>query len=144
LTLLGRYPQAGDLVLDLGASPGGWTYVMQSLGAEVTAVDKALLDPRIAQRPGVTFLQHSAFALDPATLNKTYDWVLSDIACYPDRALALIKKWIASGQAKQLIVTIKLQGDIKLSTLKPFQDIPCARVINLYHNKHEATFFYPA
>lgn len=41
LTLLDKYPKPGDKVLDLGASPGGWTYVMQSFGASVTAVDKA-------------------------------------------------------------------------------------------------------
>ena len=62
LTLLESYPKPGDLALDLGASPGGWTYVMQSLGARVTAVDKALLNPNIATLPGVTFLKQSAFA----------------------------------------------------------------------------------
>ncbi|MDP3705180.1 MAG: SAM-dependent methyltransferase [Legionellaceae bacterium] len=144
LTLLDRYPKSGDLALDLGASPGGWTYVMQSLGTTVTSVDKALLAPTIANLPGVTFLQQSAFALDLTTLDQTYDWVLSDIACYPDRAYALIQKWIASGKAKQMIFTIKLQGKTELSTLKLFQEIPNSRLINLFYNKHEATFFYPA
>lgn len=144
LTLLEKYPQSGDIALDLGASPGGWTYVMQSLGAEVTAVDKALLDPKIAQLPGVKCLQQSAFALDPNTLDETYDWVLSDIACYPDRAYALIMKWIASGKAKQMIFTIKLQGKTELSVIKQFQAIPNSCMINMFYNKHEATFFYPA
>lgn len=144
LTLLGKYPKLGDTVLDLGASPGGWTHVMQSLGATVTAVDKAPLDAKIMKRPGVHFLQQSAFALDPNTLEQTYDWVLSDIACYPDRAYTLIMKWIASGKAKQMIFTIKLQGKIELATLQPFQDIANSRLLNLYYNKHEVTFFYPA
>lgn len=143
LTLLQKYPQAGDKALDLGASPGGWTYVMQSLGAEVTAVDKALLEPSIAKLPRVHYLQQSAFALEPSTLDQNYDWVLSDIACYPDRAYTLIKKWIASGKAKQLIVTIKLQGKTDLATIQQLQAIPHSRVINLFYNKHEATFFYP-
>jgi len=143
LTLLEKLPQAGDLALDLGASPGGWTYVMQSLGTNITAVDKALLDPNIAKLPNVQFLQQSAFALDPATLDKTYDWVLSDIACYPDRAYALIMKWIASGKAKQMIFTIKLQGKTELAALKQFQAIPNSCTINMFYNKHEATFFYP-
>lgn len=142
-TLLERYPKAGDSALDLGASPGGWTYVLQSLGTNVTAVDKALLDPAIANLPGVRFLKQSAFALDPTTLDETYDWVLSDIACYPDRAYALIMKWIASGKARQMIFTIKLQGKTDVATIKLFQEIPNARIINLFYNKHEATFFYP-
>ena len=144
LTLLEKYPKSGDTALDLGASPGGWTYVMQSLGATVTAVDKALLDPKIANLPGVTCLKQSAFALEPHTLEQTYDWVLSDIACYPDRAYALIMKWIASGKAKQLIVTIKLQGKIELATIQQFQAIPNSSLINMFYNKHEVTFFYPA
>jgi 23S rRNA (cytidine2498-2'-O)-methyltransferase len=144
LTLLGHYPKSGDLALDLGASPGGWTYVMQSFGTTITAVDKALLAPAISSLPGVSFLQQSAFALDPNKLEQTYDWVLSDIACYPDRAYSLIMKWITSGKAKQMIFTIKLQGKTELSTLKLFQTIPNSQLMNLFYNKHEATFFYPS
>ncbi len=144
LFLLGQYPQKGQTALDLGASPGGWTYVMHSFGTQVTAVDKAKLDERIAKLPGVDCLQQSAFALEPDQLKQSYDWVLSDVACYPDRAYTLIKKWIASGKAKQMIFTIKLQGKTDLATLKQFQDIPNSRILNLYYNKHEATFFYPA
>ncbi len=143
LTLLDKYPQAGDIALDLGASPGGWTYVMHSLGAHVTAVDKALLEPKIAALSQVTYLKQSAFAMDPIKLEQTYDWVLSDVACYPERAYALIMKWIASGKAKQMIVTIKLQGKVDLSVLKKFQEIPHSYITNLFYNKHEITFFYP-
>lgn len=142
LTLLGKYPNPGDTALDLGASPGGWTYVMQSLGARVTAVDKAPLDPKIAALPHVTCLQQSAFAIEPSGLEQSYDWVLSDVACYPDRAYTLINKWIASGKAKQLIFTIKLQGQIDLATIKQFQEIPNSYITNMYYNKHEATFFW--
>lgn len=143
LTLLKTHPKAGETALDLGASPGGWTYVMQSLGTSVTAVDKAPLDPTIMNLPKVAFLQQSAFALDPATLAHTYDWVLSDIACYPERAYALIMKWIASGKAKQMIFTIKLQGKTELDVIKKFQAIPDSCTINMFYNKHEVTFFYP-
>ena len=144
LTLLEKYPNRGDSALDLGASPGGWTYVMQSLGATVTAVDKALLAPNIVSLAGVQFIKQSAFAIDPATLDESYDWVLSDIACYPLRAYALILKWIASGKAKQLIVTIKLQGKIEMASIKAFQAIPNSCITHLFYNKHEITFFYPA
>jgi len=144
LTLLKSYPKPGERALDLGASPGGWTYVMQSFGTQVTAVDKALLDPRIMTLPGVTFIKESGFALNPETIDKPYDWVLSDIACYPERAYTLIMKWIASKKAKQLIFTIKLQGETELATIRLFQSIPNSSFINLFHNKHEATFFYPA
>ncbi|MCW8452301.1 SAM-dependent methyltransferase [Legionella quinlivanii] len=143
LSLLDRYPKSGESALDLGASPGGWTYVMQSLGTQVTAVDKASLEPRIAALPGVSCLKQSAFALEPSKLEKPYDWVLSDIACYPDRALTLIRKWLESGKAGQMIFTIKLQGETDWGTLKELHQIKGASLINLFYNKHEVTFFYP-
>ncbi|WP_454783710.1 SAM-dependent methyltransferase [Legionella sp. WA2024007413] len=143
LTLLEKYPKPGDQVLDLGASPGGWSYVMQSLGTSVTSVDKALLDPQIAKLPRINYLQQSAFAIDPMQWEQSYDWVLSDVACYPERAYALIMKWIESGKAKQLIFTIKLQGTIEMATIKKFQKIPNSFLTNMFYNKHEATFFYP-
>lgn len=144
LSLLENYPKPHDTVLDLGASPGGWTYVMQTFGTQVTAVDKAPLATSVAQLPSVHCLQQSAFALDPLLLKAPYDWVLSDIACYPDRAYRLIKQWIDSGKAKRLIVTIKLQGEIQPNTLRSFQQIPNSDLFHLYHNKHEVTFIYPA
>ena len=142
LTLLEKHPGPNDKVLDLGASPGGWTYVLQSLGATVTAVDKAPLDARIQALPRINFLQQSAFALDPNTIKDTYDWVFSDIACYPDRAYALIMKWIDSGKTKHIVVTIKLQGEISPASLQQFKNIPNSKTIHLFHNKHEVTFIW--
>lgn len=143
LTLLQKLPSPNDTVLDLGASPGGWTYVMQNLGAQVTAVDKAFLDKRISALPGVRFLQQSAFALEPRTYPEKFDWVLADIACYPQRTLALIKRWLAENTKTQFIFTIKLQGETDLAILQEFQKIEKSSVRHLYHNKHEVTFFYP-
>ena len=144
LTLTGAYPVPGETAIDLGASPGGWTYVMQTFGTAVTAVDKAALEPKIAKLPKVSFLQQSAFALDPTTFADPIDWVLCDVACYPERTYALIMQWINSGKAKKMIFTIKLQGKTDLTTLEKFKQIPGGRVIHLFYNKHEATFFYPA
>ena len=144
LTVWGTYPQPKETALDLGASPGGWSYVMQQLSTHVLAVDKAPLAPHIAKLPGIEFLQQSAFALDPADFEQPVDWLLSDIACYPERAYELAMRWINAGKAKRIIITIKLQGETDFATIKQFQDIPGGRVIHLFYNKHEATFFYPA
>ncbi|KTD79356.1 SAM-dependent methyltransferase [Legionella waltersii] len=144
LFLLNQYPKPDETVLDLGASPGGWTYVMQSFGAHVTSVDKAELAPKIMALPNISFRQQSAFALEPEKLSKPYDWVLSDIACYPDRAYSLITRWINSGKAKRLIFTIKLQGQTNMNIIRQLKEIPNSRVQHLFYNKHEVTFFYPS
>src|SRR6185503_204959 len=44
LTWLDRSPESGDLCVDLGAAPGGWTWVLLERRARVIAVDPANLD----------------------------------------------------------------------------------------------------
>ncbi len=142
LTYLEMYPKAGELAVDLGASPGGWSYVMQSLGARVLSIDKAELEPRIAKLSHLTFMQKSAFELTPDEFAEPIDWLLCDVACYPQRLYDLTLKWIKSGKAKRMIFTIKLQGKTDFEIIKKFKEIPNSQVIHLFHNKHEVTFFY--
>ena len=52
-------PQTG-VVLDLGASPGGWTRLLRRAGLEVAAVDPGDLDSRIAADPGVRHVRATA------------------------------------------------------------------------------------
>ena len=98
LTQLGRWPQPGESCLDLGASPGGWTFVLAKLGASVIAVDKAPLDPRVAEMPGVTWREGSAFAVAPEPV----DWLCSDVIAYPGRLLALARAGSRHGQRGEL------------------------------------------
>jgi 23S rRNA (cytidine2498-2'-O)-methyltransferase len=140
-TLLGETPKAGDIAMDLGASPGGWTSVLHRLGAKVIAVDKAELDITLQKVPNIDFICQSAFALNPADFNKI-DWLCADIACYPERLYSLVEKWIDSGKVRNMICTIKLQGKTDLEIIDKFKAIPNSRVLHLYHNKHEATFFW--
>jgi 23S rRNA (cytidine2498-2'-O)-methyltransferase len=139
LVRLGRWPQPGERCLDLGASPGGWTYVLAKLGAEVVAIDKAALDPKVAAMPGVEWRGESAFALDPAGVGPV-DWLFSDIVCYPARLLALVERWRASGLVKNFVCTLKFQGETDHDSAAAFAAIPGARIVHLHHNKHELTF----
>lgn len=142
-SLLEIYPKKGELALDLGASPGGWSYVLQSLGADVIAVDKAPLADKIMRLPKIKFLKQSMFALNPQDFS-TIDWLVCDAACYPARLYDFISKWLASGKVKHFICTIKLQGKTDFAAIRQFQTIPNSMVLHLYHNKHEVTFIHPA
>ena len=139
LTLLGRHPQAGERCLDLGSSPGGWTWVLQTLGARVVSVDKAPLAPEIAALPNVEFRQASAFALVPKEVGPV-DWLFSDVLCYPARLLALVERWLESGLARNLVCTLKFQGATDHATARRFADIPGSRLLHLHNNKHELTW----
>ncbi len=138
-TVLGRAPGPGETCLDLGACPGGWTWVLANLGANVTAVDKAPLDPKVVAMPGVSIRQESAFGLDPASVGPV-DWLFSDIICYPERLLRLVRNWLDKGQVKNFVCTIKFQGDTDHATAAAFAAIPGSRVVHLFHNKHELTW----
>ncbi len=139
-TRLGAWPLPGEHCIDLGAAPGGWTWAIARLGATVLAVDRAPLDPAVAAMPGVTVLAGSAFGLDPAPA----DWLFSDVVAYPAPLLALVERWIASGLARHVVCTIKLQGETDHAALAPFAAIPRGRLLHLHHNKHELTFVWPA
>jgi 23S rRNA (cytidine2498-2'-O)-methyltransferase len=138
-TLIGRHPEPGERCLDLGASPGGWSWVLASLGAHVLAVDKAPLDPGIAALPGIEFRRASAFALEPAEIGPV-DWLCADVVCYPARLLDLVERWLAAGLARNYVCTLKFQGPTDHATAGRFAAIPGSRLMQLCHNKHELTW----
>jgi len=139
LTLLGEHPEPGSLCLDLGSSPGGWTWALARLGARVVSVDKAPLEPRIATMPGVEVRRESAFALDPRALGPV-DWLFSDVVCYPPRLLGLVERWLAAGTCRRFVCTLKFQGPTDRETARRFAAIPGSRLVHLHHNKHELTW----
>jgi len=143
LTVLGRYPGAGEHCLDLGAAPGGWSHVLAELGAAVTAVDKAPLDPAVAARPNVTAQRDSAFGLRPQHVGHV-DWLFCDVACYPNRLLDLVRRWLDAGMADNFVCTVKFQGQTDFAAMDAFAAIPGSRLMHLHHNKHELTWVYPA
>jgi 23S rRNA (cytidine2498-2'-O)-methyltransferase len=138
-TLLGERPRPGERCLDLGGSPGGWTWVLQQLGADVVSVDKAPLDPRIAALPRIEVRKESAFALDPASVGGI-DWLFSDVVCYPERLLRLVERWLAAADCRRFVCTIKFQGSTDHEIARRFASIPGSRLLHLHHNKHELTW----
>jgi len=139
LVRVGRWPRRGEQCIDLGASPGGWTWLLAQLGARVVAVDKAPLDERVAALPGVEWLDTSAFALDPAAFADG-TWLFSDVIAYPERVLALVERWRAHGCIRNIICTIKFQGETDHDVGRRFAAIDGSHVFHLHHNRHELTF----
>lgn len=136
-TLTGRAPKAGERTMDLGSSPGGWTWVLDQLGSNVLSVDKAPLSAEAKFSSRVESRAESAFALDPKSVGKV-DWLFSDIICYPERLLELVRKW--EPYAANMVCTIKFQGETDFKTLEQFKAIPGSTVRHLYNNKHELTW----
>lgn len=134
------WPRAAERCLDLGASPGGWTWALQGLGARVLAVDKAPLEPRIASLPGVEYRAQSAFGLDPRAVEQV-EWFFSDVICEPARLLQLVERWLDAGVCRNFICTVKFKGATDHPTARAFAAIPGSRLLHLHHNRHELTWF---
>jgi 23S rRNA (cytidine2498-2'-O)-methyltransferase len=139
LTLIGCRPQPGEKCLDLGSSPGGWSWALQQMGANVVSVDKAGLAPGIARLPGIEHRLASAFALDPRTVGPL-DWLFSDVVCYPARLLALVERWLDAGTCRRFVCTVKFQGRTDHDAARRFAAIPGSQLRHLFHNKHELTW----
>ena len=140
LLLAGVLPDSGARCVDAGASPGGWTWALAGLGAEVLAIDRADLEPRVAQLPNVKTLRHDAFTLKPRDIGAV-DWLFSDVICYPPALYDWIVAWLESGLARNFICTIKMQGaGFDKATTDRFAAIPGSRILHLWHNRHELTW----
>ena len=78
---------AGSHWLELGASPGGMTSELLKRGYEVTAIDRAPLDPRLANHRNLTFIKDDTAAFIPPR-GARYDAILCDLNGPPLQAIA--------------------------------------------------------
>jgi 23S rRNA (cytidine2498-2'-O)-methyltransferase len=143
LTLVQEYPTAGQFCIDVGSSPGGWTWVVAGLGAEVLSVDRAPLEERVSEMPGIYFEKRDAFSLKPDELPESrmkIDWLFSDLVCYPEKLFDWVMLWVESGVCDNFICTLKFQGKGDYHMAQKFAGIPNSRVLHLFNNKHELTW----
>jgi 23S rRNA (cytidine2498-2'-O)-methyltransferase len=136
LTLLGDWPTKLHRVVDLGSSPGSWTWALGKLGATVLSIDRAALDPQLSTFKNVTFQVGDAFAFKPEKM----DWVFSDVICYPEKLLDYVKSWIASGLCEKFVCSIKFTGKPDPRIIHQFRQLPHSRVLHLTANKNEVTW----
>jgi 23S rRNA (cytidine2498-2'-O)-methyltransferase len=145
-TLHLKAPDQKQTCADLGSCPGGWTWVLASLGCKVWSIDKAPLAPHVENMKNVTSIKKDAFSLKPLQaldmfgLNKPLDWFFSDIICDPKRLLELVREWRSAGAAKNFLCTIKFKGKTDFETMNRFLEISNSRAFHLNHNKHEVTW----
>jgi 23S rRNA (cytidine2498-2'-O)-methyltransferase len=139
LTLLGRTPARGERCLEIGASPGGWTWVLATLGAQVLAVDRAPLAPNVTRFRNVEERLGNAFAATPESIGEV-TWLFSDVICYPEKLYEYVRKWLDSGRCQNFVCSLKFQGKEHYGVIDAFRSIPGSRVVHLFHNRHELTW----
>lgn len=145
-------PPAGSHWLELGASPGGMTAELLSRDYQVTAVDRAALDPRIRNTPGLQSIIADAatFRPGPATV---YDAILSDMNGEAIAAISHVirlSKFLRPGGL--VVFTLKLPGVTTFAGVNEMEsDVVKAAAMaglsilartHLTYNRQEFTLFF--
>ncbi len=104
-------PRAGDRVVDLGASPGGWSWVALEAGATVTGVDKGAMAEPILAHPRFTHARTDAFRWQPP--EPPVDWLVCDIIAEPERSAELLVRWANARWFRSAVLHLKIHGEAK-------------------------------
>ena len=140
---MGRAIRAGETCVDLGASPGSWTYQPVQRGARVIAVDRSPLREDLMRNPRVTFHQGDAFRFVPET---PVDWLLCDVIAAPERSIGLVLEWVRERRCRHFVVTIKFKGHADYAQLDVLKremprHVASFQLMHLCANKNEACVF---
>jgi 23S rRNA (cytidine2498-2'-O)-methyltransferase len=135
---------AGRSAVDLGAAPGGWSFVLAARGFQVTAVDHGRLAPQVMATGLVVHRAADAFTFAPDTPVHT---LVADIADKPLRVADLLRRWLRRGWCRQAVVNLKLpmqerQGIVQRCRTVVADVLPEASrlaIRQLYHDRREVT-----
>jgi 23S rRNA (cytidine2498-2'-O)-methyltransferase len=145
--VLGREPQPGETVCDLGAAPGGWSYSAAKRGAKVVAIDNGPLKGGAFGHPLITHRMEDAFRFQPAA-GEGFDWLFCDLVEEPHHVMQnIVAPWLANGWCRHFVVNLKFGHVDALALLRevrapgsPFvAHAANLRIRHLYHDREELT-----
>ena len=138
---------AGMTAVDLGASPGGWTWQLVNRDIEVMAVDNGPMNEALLESGLVGHYRADGFAFRP---KRAVDWMVCDIVEKPAKNAALLETWIGEGLCREAVVNLKLPMKQRYAEVKRLLEriadglaergvkasIGCKQ---LYHDREEVT-----
>jgi 23S rRNA (cytidine2498-2'-O)-methyltransferase len=144
----------GMSAVDLGASPGGWTFQLASRGIRVEAVDNGPMDKALLKSGLVRHVKTDGFSYRP---RRPVDWMVCDIVDQPRRIARLAGQWIARGSCDSTIFNLKLPMKKRYEEVGLCLDLIKAELAKsadnkiysilikqLYHDREEVTGFIAA
>jgi 23S rRNA (cytidine2498-2'-O)-methyltransferase len=138
-----RWLKPGMTAVDLGASPGGWTWQLVHRSIRTTAIDNGPMDRALLQSGIVTHLREDGFRYRP---RKPVDWLVCDMVEQPKRIAALVAGWLHDGACKYAMFNLKLpmkkRYDETRACLDAIRTVAVdVRARQLYHDREEITAF---
>jgi len=136
----------GMSAADLGAAPGGWTWVLARQGLRVTAIDNGPLRAHLFDSGLVEHLRADGFRWQPP---RPLDWMVCDMVEQPSRVARRMGDWFREGWCRQSIFNLKLPMKKRwLETQRSLDGFREAagvavevRARQLYHDREEITVF---
>jgi hypothetical protein len=104
----------GKTVVELGATPGGWTMVLLEAGASVTSVDWAdLTDPWLTSHEKLVHKREDARIFNPVesevfTSGGRVDYLFADLAMPPSKSIDAFDEWLKNKWTRAFAWTFKL------------------------------------
>lgn len=136
---------SNQVCIEVGCSPGGWTWVLAQHFKKVYAVDKAPLANQLSKFRNINYQSADAFKLNQKKFLDA-NWFFSDIICTPDRMNELVSEWLQLSNVTHYISTIKFKGPADFDFLQRFQQeksrLGESVITHLYHNKNEVTWLF--
>lgn len=140
--------KGGLNAVDLGASPGGWTYQLVKRGMIVYAIDNGAMDKRLMETGQVKHYQEDGFKFQPKK-NNIY-WLVCDMVEKPLKVTDLIANWLINGWCREAIFNLKLPMKKRYEEVKQnmllLEQMLVQHQINvqiqakqLYHDREEIT-----
>jgi 23S rRNA (cytidine2498-2'-O)-methyltransferase len=138
-----RWLKPGMTAVDLGASPGGWTWQLAHRSIRTTAIDNGPMDQQLMQSGIVTHLREDGFKFRP---RKPVDWLVCDMVEKPRRIAALVAQWLDDGACRFAIFNLKLPMKTRFEETRLCLGAVRAaaaevRARQLYHDREEITVF---
>ncbi|HVS53991.1 MAG TPA: SAM-dependent methyltransferase [Opitutaceae bacterium] len=147
--VLGREPQPGETVCDLGAAPGGWSYSAAKRGARVIAIDNGPLKGGALDHPQIEHRREDAFKFTPAQAAlEQFDWLFCDLVEEPHHVVRdIVAPWLARRWCRRFVINLKFGRVDAIALLRELRaadsplacHAPAARIKHLYHDREELT-----
>lgn len=141
-----RWLKPGQQAVDLGAAPGGWSWVLARHQLRVTAIDNG---PMAASAMDTGLIEHvraDGFAWLP---RKPVDWMVCDMVEQPIRVAQRMATWLRDGWCRHAIFNLKLPMRKRHAEVIRCLDLIRGEVAealelrarHLYHDREEITVY---
>lgn len=139
---------SGMHAVDLGASPGGWSYQLVKRSMLVHSVDNGPMAASLMETGQVTHHRVDGFKFEP-TSSKIY-WLVCDMVEKPAKVTNLMIQWLVKGWCREVIFNLKLpmkkRYEAVSQNMQNLRETLAAEGINaqvyakqLYHDREEIT-----